>query len=140
MSDDLHDLGEALVRATTRTVRWLPTEGVEHSLSAIRMMARLADQGASRITDLAKLERTSQPTITNHIKRLERLGFITRSGDPRDARVVLVELNADGHRELLAIRRRLGTNLEPHLARLNARERRTLEAGLAVMAQLTTMH
>ena len=138
MTDDseLRDLGEALVRTTTRAVRWLPTEGLEHSLATIRIMARLNDIGPSRITDLAELERSSQPTITNHVKRLESLGFVERTRDPGDARSSLVELSPAGREQLQAVRRRLGSNLQPRLTHLTTRDRRTLAAGLSVLQRL----
>jgi DNA-binding MarR family transcriptional regulator len=140
MADDLElrDLGEALVRTTTRAVRWLPTEGLEHSLATIRIMARLSDNGPSRITDLAELERSSQPTITNHVKRLEGLGFVRRSKDPHDARSSLIELSPAGREQLVDVRQRLGTNLQPHLAHLTTQDRRTLAAGLRVLQRLMT--
>lgn len=133
---DLRDLGEALVRTTTRAVRWLPTEGLEHSLATIRIMARLQDIGPSRITDLAELERSSQPTITNHVKRLESLGFVGRTRDPGDARSSLIELNTAGREQLQDVRKRLASNLQPRLRQLTTHDRRTLAAGLSVLQQL----
>ena len=70
-------------------VRWVPKEnGFTISLAAARLLARLHDNGPTRISDLATAERCSQPTITNHVKRLEAARLVDRHVDPRDARVV----------------------------------------------------
>ena len=55
-------------------------------LAAARILARINDNGSCRISDLAEQERSSQPTITNHVKRLESAGFVERSPDADDAR------------------------------------------------------
>ena len=50
------------------------------SLAAARLLARLLDNGPTRISDLAIQERCSQPTITNHVKRLEAAGLVAAGG------------------------------------------------------------
>ena len=84
MDDDLHQLGEDLVTTAARVVRWVPTDGFTLSLAATRVLARLLDNGPTRISDLATQERCSQPTITNHVKRLETAGLVARATDPHD--------------------------------------------------------
>ena len=136
MNEDLHELGELLVSVTAGLVRRLPSDGMELSLAAARVLARIKDNGPCRISDLAVQERSSQPTITNHVKRLEAAGLVERATDPSDARAWLIELSPLGGRRLTEIRQQMGTNVEPLLAQLNARERRALRNGLEVMERL----
>jgi DNA-binding MarR family transcriptional regulator len=136
VSEDLHELGEFLVSTAAAVVRRVPTDGMEVSLAAARVMARIQDNGPCRISDLAIQERSSQPTITNHIKRLEAAGLVQRSLDPRDARAWLIDLSPLGRQRLVEIRTRLGTNIEPMLEKLSARDRKALRAGLEVMQRL----
>jgi DNA-binding MarR family transcriptional regulator len=136
VSEDLHELGELLVSTAAAVIRRVPTDGMEVSLAAARVMARIQDNGPCRISDLAIQERSSQPTITNHVKRLEAGGLVERTLDPSDARAWLIDLSPLGRQRLLEIRTRLGTNIEPMLEQLSARERKALRSGLEVMQRL----
>jgi DNA-binding MarR family transcriptional regulator len=136
VSEDLHELGEILVTTAAAFVRRVPTDGMELSLAAARVLARIKDNGPSRISDLAAQERSSQPTITNHVKRLEAAGLVERTLDPSDARAWLIALSPLGHQRLAEIRSRLGRNIEPMLGQLSARDRKALRAGLEVMQRL----
>ena len=136
VTDDLHELGELLVSTAAAVVRRVPSDGMEISLAAARVLARIKDNGPTRISDLAIQERSSQPTITTHIKRLEAAGLVERALDARDARAWLIDLTPLGRRRLLEIRTQLGTNVEPMLERLSARDRKALRAGLEVMQRL----
>jgi DNA-binding MarR family transcriptional regulator len=136
VSEDLHELGEFLVSTAAAVVRRVPSEGLEISLAAARVLARIKDNGPTRISDLAIQERSSQPTITNHIKRLEAAGLVGRTLDPRDGRAWLIELTPVGRQRLLQIRTQLGTNVEPMLEKLSTRDRKALRAGLEVMQRL----
>ena len=79
MTDNLQALGEELISTAGRMVRWVPKgEGFTISLAAARLLARLHDDGPTRISDLAVAECCSQPTITNHVKRLESAGLVDR--------------------------------------------------------------
>ena len=70
------------------------------SLAAARLLARLQDNGPTRISDLAVAERCSQPTITNHVKRLEAAHLVDRAADPRDARAWMIKLTKTGEQQL----------------------------------------
>ncbi|MCW2811878.1 MAG: putative MarR family transcriptional regulator [Friedmanniella sp.] len=137
MDDRLHSLGEDLITTAARVVRWVPkSETMEVSLSAARILARLSDNGPTRISDLASAERCSQPTITNHVKRLEAAGMVSRTSDPNDARSWKIALTDRGLDELKATKVALGTNLEPYLARLPEADLAALRAGVEVMRRL----
>ena len=105
MDDDLHALGEDLITTAARVVRWVPKEnGFSISLAAARLLARLQDDGPTRISELAVAEKCSQPTITNHVKRLEAARLVDRAADPRDARAWMIKLTKKGDQQLSLMR------------------------------------
>jgi DNA-binding MarR family transcriptional regulator len=136
MEEDLHGLGEDLVTTAARLVRWVPTGGLTLSLASARILARLLDSGPSRISELASLERSSQPTITNHVKRLEAAQLVERRSDPTDARAWMIELTEAGHNQLAEMRASLGGSIQPHLAKLSKRDQKALRQGIEIMRQL----
>jgi DNA-binding MarR family transcriptional regulator len=136
MEEDLNRLGEDLVSTSARIVRWVRTDGLTLSLASARILARLYDNGPSRISDLAARERSSQPTITNHVKRLEAAGLVERSADPSDARAWMIALTAQGEQQLKSMRVALGANVQPHLSTLSQRDLKALRQGLEVMQRL----
>lgn len=140
MSEELRELGQDLVTTAAAVVRQVPTEGIDLSFAAARVLARIRDNSSARISDLAAQERSSQPTITNHVKRLEAAGLVERTLDPSDARAWLIALTPLGEHRLAEIRVQLGHNVEPMLARLSARDRKALRSGLAVMQRLLGQH
>lgn len=136
MAEDLHQLGEELITTSARMVRWVRTDGLTMSLASARILARLFDNGPSRISDLAALERSSQPTITNHVKRLEADGLVQRTADAGDARAWIIELNERGLEQLATMRSTLGANVAPHLVSLSAEELVALRRGLEIMRRV----
>jgi DNA-binding MarR family transcriptional regulator len=137
MDDDLHALGEDLISTAARIVRWVPKEnGFNISLAAARLLARLHDNGPTRISDLATAERCSQPTITNHVKRLEAAHLVDRAADPRDARAWMIKLTKKGNQQLSLMRDSIGTTLEPYLATMSKRDLKALRDGVDAMRRL----
>lgn len=136
MADDLHQLGEDLISVSARVVRWVPAEQAGLSVAATRILGRLRDAGRLKISDLAAAERSSQPTITNHIKRLEEAGLVERHSDPDDARVSLISATSAGRARLSAIRFEIGSFLEPRLAELSTDDRDTLREAVTVVKRL----
>ena len=137
MDDDLHALGEDLISTAARIVRWVPKEnGFNISLAAARLLARLHDNGPTRISDLATAERCSQPTITNHVKRLEAAHLVDRAADPRDARAWMIKLTKKGNQQLSLMRDSIGTTLEPYLATMSKRDLKALRDGVEAMRRL----
>jgi DNA-binding MarR family transcriptional regulator len=137
MNDDLHALGEDLISTAARMVRWVPKEnGFSISLAAARLLARLHDNGPTRISELATAERCSQPTITNHVKRLEAAQLVDRAADPRDARAWMIKLTKKGNQQLISMRNSIGTSLEPYLATMSKRDLKALREGVDAMRRL----
>jgi len=137
MDDDLRALGEDLITTAARVVRWVPKEnGFTISLAAARLLARLQDNGPTRISELAVAEKCSQPTITNHVKRLEAAHLVDRTADPRDARAWMIKLTKKGNQQLSVMRASIGTSLEPYLATMSKRDLKALRDGIEAMQRL----
>jgi DNA-binding MarR family transcriptional regulator len=137
MDDDLHALGEDLITTAARVVRWVPKEnGFSISLAAARLLARLQDNGPTRISDLALAEKCSQPTITNHVKRLEAAHLVERTADSRDARAWMIKLTKKGNQQLSLMRASIGSSLEPYLATMSKRDLNALRDGVGAMQRL----
>ncbi|WP_375430190.1 MarR family winged helix-turn-helix transcriptional regulator [uncultured Friedmanniella sp.] len=138
--EDLHALGEALITTSARIVRWAPlSTPVPLSLAAGRLLARLNDTGPTRISELALAERCSQPTITNHVKRLETAGFVERRSDPRDARAWMIGLTPRGLEELISLRDSVSSGVEPYLSQLSRRDLKALREGVEAMRRLMAL-
>jgi DNA-binding MarR family transcriptional regulator len=138
--EDLSQLGEDLITTAARIVRWVPKPSrIRLSLAAARILARINDNGSCRISDVADQERSSQPTITNHVKRLESAGFVARSPDADDARAWRIRLTEAGQQELAEMQQAVGTSLEPYLARMSRRDRKALHAGVDAMQRLIAL-
>jgi len=136
MEPDLPTLSRDLVTTCARMIRWIPTDGLPLSLAAARLLARLEENGPSRVSDLAEKERSSQPTITNHIKRLEAQGLVARSADAADKRAWRIEVTASGREQLTQARQVLARNIRPSLAGLTSADRVALGRGISVMHKL----
>lgn len=73
--------------------------------------------GPKTLGDLAAAEQVRAPTVSRLAAEMVRLGLIRRRADPRDARVVRVEMTAKG-------RRVLGKGRELRIADIEGRVRR----------------
>jgi DNA-binding MarR family transcriptional regulator len=136
MDEDLLTLGEDVVTTAARVVRWVPRDDFGLSLAAVRLLARIRDHGAVRISDLAVAENCSQPTITNHVKKLEAQQLVTRTADPSDARAWMIGLTDQGSQRLAEMRHSLGTSVLPMLASLSRKDQKALRDGVEAMRRL----
>jgi DNA-binding MarR family transcriptional regulator len=74
------------------------------SRTAAATLGRLHDAGPTRLTELATAEGVAQPSMSALVARLADQGFVQRSSDLQDARVVLLSLTPAGE-SLVAQRR-----------------------------------
>jgi DNA-binding MarR family transcriptional regulator len=91
VSSELLSRSMALVRLLSKRV------DSELSHTEVRVLRALWD-GPRRVTELAELEGLKQPTMTLLVKRLEERGFVRRTREDGDARVVLVWIEPTGVR------------------------------------------
>ena len=118
-------------------VRWAPKEqGLTISLAAARLLARLHDNGPTRISELAAAERCSQPTITNHVKRLEAAQLVDRAADSARRSSLDDQTDEEGQPAAGLMRNSIGTIVEPYLATMSKRDLKALREGIEAMRRL----
>ena len=61
-----------------------------------RMMVALLENEGLTAGDIVKLMALPQSTISHQLKRLERLGYITRENSTADSRIVIAQLTEQG--------------------------------------------
>jgi len=88
------------------------------------------------VSALAEAERTSKPTMSGHIKRLEADGLVTRTIDAEDGRRCGLALTPVGARKLEQIRAERNDWLARRLARLEPAERDRIAAAVADLLKL----
>jgi DNA-binding MarR family transcriptional regulator len=74
------------------------------------LMIKAAPEEQSTVTALCESLRLRQTAVTELVKRAEEAGLITREQSPRDARVWLLGLTAEGEQRLLRVFNALRTD------------------------------
>ncbi|MFF1815819.1 MarR family winged helix-turn-helix transcriptional regulator [Kribbella sp. NPDC058245] len=136
---DLTELGVDVVVAAARLTRLASRDVSALPHAAMRLLGRLDELGPTRISDLAKADRTSQPTMSTLVQRLEEQGWVRREPDPSDSRASLISLTKTGLTELQRARQEAGAALAARLRHLPAADLETLEAAAAVMHKILTL-
>jgi len=130
-AEDLELAG--LLLDTLRLIKMATVASREHShVSANRagVLWQLGER-ARRSAELAQRCAMTAPALTELVDSLTRDGFVRRLEDPADRRVVLVELTAQGRRELDKHREAMKRGVAALLARVPADKRARLRAALA---------
>ena len=91
-------VGELLDQGLDLTARFLG-DRADLSASAAFALNRVCREGPIRLTALAAKEGVSQPSMTQLIQRLERVGLVARLADPGDGRAALIGIT--GHAQAL---------------------------------------
>ena len=135
---DVAALAEALRPALLRVSRRLRQEAQKAGLSAqdALLLGFIRKNPGIGVSALAKAERTSKPTMSAHVKRLEADGFVRRYVDAADARRCGLEITPEGERKLAAIRRERNDWLAARLARLSVDDRERLAAASEALMRL----
>lgn len=88
-----------LVRWFTRSdVRAAMLADADPALSATDawLLGRITDTGPVRLSALADWQEVDRSTMTTQVRRLERLGLVSRGPDPEDGRATLVRATRSG--------------------------------------------
>lgn len=86
-----------LLLAVTRLTRWATRHAQFDTPPAqARLLALIHEIGPARIGDLAVADHCSQPTMTTQVQRIEAAGWVSRTSDPNDARVALIDVTDAG--------------------------------------------
>lgn len=130
-TDEL-ELAGLLLATLPRLVKMSMAVGEQSPMSANRagVMWQLRER-AIRSGDLAQRCMMTAPALTEQVDSLARDGFVRRLEDPTDRRVVLVEITAQGRRELEKYREIMKRRVARVLAKLPSEKRARLRAALA---------
>jgi DNA-binding MarR family transcriptional regulator len=96
--DDLH---VAFMRLFRRLKRLSTMTGLDPALVVV--LHDLGCSGPTRTSVLAETMRLDQSTVSRHVRALEQLGLVERTGDPDDRRAALLSLTPAGKERLAAI-------------------------------------
>jgi DNA-binding MarR family transcriptional regulator len=131
-------LADALRPALLRVSRRLRQEAQRAGLSAqdALLLAAIKKNPGIGVSGLAEREQTSKPTMSGHVKRLEALGLIARTGDDEDARRSGLTITPAGVRKLDVIRRQRNDWLAGRLATLNPADQAILAQAAAPLLKL----
>ncbi len=128
------ELAARLRLAVGRLHRRIRIDGQEQvpplQLSAL---VTVEQQGPLRLSELARREAVSAPTMSRVLAALDDQGLVTRAPDPADARSSRVTLSAAGARTLEAVRSRRTALLARRLARLDGDQRASVAAALPAL-------
>jgi DNA-binding MarR family transcriptional regulator len=78
-----------------------------------RALSVLTSDGPLRLGELATASRTTQPGMTKLVGQMIDEGLVTRTNDPSDSRVVIIDATKAGRDALAAWRVELSDALEP---------------------------
>ena len=102
------------------------------------LLAAVAKNPGIGVSALADRERTSRPTMSSHVKRLEALGLLQRlTPSAHDRRRVGLTITPKGAKASDAVRRRRNDWLAVRLSTLTAEEREAITAALAPLGLIS---
>lgn len=132
------DLADALRPALLRVSRRLRQEAQKAGLSAqdALLLGHIRKHPGVGVSALAEAERTSKPTMSAHIKRLETAGLVVRASHAQDRRRSGLSVSPAGLRMLETIRRQRNDWLAARLARLAPSDRAALADAAAPLLRL----
>jgi DNA-binding MarR family transcriptional regulator len=119
----------ALISDLSRVAR----ESVSVNRTRLAVLSSLHTRGPGRITDLARAEHITQPSMTALVSRLEQEGWVERRTEPADGRVVNVAITSEGVAVLEQAIAARNDALRARLARLAPAEHAALLAALPAL-------
>jgi len=95
-----------MVMYAARLVRVIGRAAALDSPVTLRLLSQLDELGPVSITELARADRTTQPTISTAVRALEERGLVARTANEHDGRSSTIVLTDAGENELAAARAR----------------------------------
>jgi len=113
----------------------------QHQLTLTQgsVLNELVKGGPRRMSALADLEGVRQPSMTEIVRRLTRLGLVTRTPDPADRRAQLVTATEDGKRYLTELIEAREEFLRERLTELDPDEREAIAVALPALRRLVEL-
>lgn len=95
--------------------------------SDLAALLRLSKKGPAPVNRLAEKVGLTSGSMTSAVQRMEKAGFVTRTRQEKDKRVVLVEITGTGASVAKAAIKKREALLDPHFDSLSSRERQIME-------------
>jgi DNA-binding MarR family transcriptional regulator len=136
-SDEQTEIAARLRLVIGRLNRRIRIDGRE-SVPPLQLSALVTveELGPLRLSELARREAVSVPTMSRVLAALDEQGLVVRTPDPHDARGVLVTLSAAGAGRLAQVRSHRTALVARRLGRLDAAQRASLVAALPALEAL----
>ncbi|MGH3585153.1 MAG: MarR family winged helix-turn-helix transcriptional regulator [Pseudonocardia sp.] len=133
-TDEQTELAARLRLAVGRLHRRIRIDGRE-SVPPLQLstLATVEQHGPLRLSELARLEAVTAPTMSRVLAALDDQGLVVRTPDPTDARGVHVVLSDAGAARLAEVRSHRTALVARRLARLDVEERRRIAAALPAL-------
>ena len=127
-----------LIQAIGLLVRRVRAAAGAHELSLTEsaVLARIANDGAATIADLARAESMKPQSMGATVASLEEMGLVERKPHPTDGRQVHIELTANGASVRKSAREAKRTWLAEAISELDEREQEVLFEAAGVIRRL----
>ena len=137
---DARQVARELLRAVMLVMRTVAAEvrrSSDEPLAPAQFgtMMKVAN-GPCTLTDLARHQAVSLPTVSKSIGALVRRGWIERCVDPTDRRQTIARLTADGQRVMADVKRRAEELVAGKLTKLSESERVQLVAAMDLLVRI----
>lgn len=100
--------------------------GIEISRTDIRLLSRVDADGPVSVSKIAAALDVSQPTASRSLLHLEQEGYVARTPDPADGRVVRYAVTGKGRRALAKLRGHMDAQMAAALAAMAPDDRGAL--------------
>ncbi len=133
-------VADALHSAAIHLLRGVRKEDVRAGIGPARLsvLSVLVFAGPKRLSDLARIEQVTPPTMSKIVSGLEQRGLVRRRPDPDDARASILEATARGTRLLQKGRRRRVARLAKSLQGLGSEDIELLGRAAAIIERVST--
>ncbi len=126
-----------LLRVAARLSRWASQNAsFDIPFGQARLLGLIDEHAPVRVSALAVLDHSSQPTVTTQVQRMEAAGWVGREADRSDARASLVSLTPEGTAALVRVRAARAAVLEPFINRLDGSPAQRVRVAVDVMTEL----
>jgi DNA-binding MarR family transcriptional regulator len=117
----------ALLRGAERWAR------LDVTMPQMKVLMLLGLHGSAPVSQLAQQMNVSPPNVTGILDRLEQHGWVRRTNDPHDRRVVRVVLTEQGQRFLDGIQEASAARTRARLAEMSPEDQAALRQGLRAL-------
>lgn len=137
-ADELQELSSDLVVQAARLVRAIRRASSQPA--GLRVLSLLDEHGPMGITQLAEIDRSSQPSMSGAVTDLVERGWVTKKPHPDDARSSLVDLSRSGRATLTRYRHQNGRAVAGRLAAHGSHGPEDLATAVAVLRDVLRHH